>query len=253
METDHDGLIPESLEFILRTQDVKFVYLIPTFQNPTGRTIPLERRKQIAKIIQTYGALLVEDDPYSALRYRGESIPPIKVYAPDHVVYTGTFSKVFAPGLRVGFFVAPSVITQWMVLAKQGIDLHTSTFNQALAAEYLEGGFLDRQIPRIIALYRPKMDAMLSALQEYFPDGFTWSKPEGGMFVWVEGPETFNMEKVYPKAIQRKTAFVPGKYFYTSKGNGLETMRLNFTMSDADRIDQAIKILSEVIQETLEH
>jgi len=248
MDTDDDGLIPESLERVLESGGIKFIYLVPTFQNPTGRTIPLVRRKQIAGIIQKYNTLLIEDDPYSTLRYRGEDIPPIKTLAPENVVYVSTFSKVFAPGLRVGFFVAPELIGKWLVLAKQGIDLHTSTFNQALAAEYLLGGYLEEHLPKILNIYRPKQEAMFHALEAYFPESFRWSKPEGGMFLWAEGPEGIDMEKVYWKSVKRKVAFVPGKFFFTHKGEGIETMRLNYTMADEETIDRAVKTLSDVIK-----
>jgi 2-aminoadipate transaminase len=248
MDTDDDGLIPGSLENVLANGKIKFIYLVPTFQNPTGRTIPLERRRKIADIIKKYNALLVEDDPYGALRYRGRDITPIKNLAPDNVVYISTLSKVFAPGLRIGFCHAPEQIRKWLVIVKQGIDLHTSTFNQALAAEYIAGGFLARHLPKIIDLYRPKQEAMLSALDTYFPKDFNWSRPEGGMFLWVEGPQGFDMEELYWKAVKRNVAFVPGKYFYTSQQEGIETMRLNYTMADEETIDNSIRILSEVIQ-----
>jgi 2-aminoadipate transaminase len=248
MDTDELGLIPGSLESVLAGGKVKFIYLVPTFQNPTGRTIPLERRREIADIIKKYNALLIEDDPYGALRYRGHDIAPVKALAPDHVVYISTLSKVFAPGLRIGFCHAPEQIRKWLVIVKQGIDLHTSTFNQALASEYIAGGFLERHLPKIIDLYRPKQEAMLSALDTYFPPNFTWSRPEGGMFLWVEGPQGFDMEELYWKAIERNVAFVPGKYFYTSPQEGIETMRLNYTRADEETIDNSIRILSEVIQ-----
>ena len=251
MDTDDDGLIPQSLEKAFQSDRIKFVYLVPTFQNPTGRTITLERRKEIAAIIKKNNALLVEDDPYNALRYRGEDIQPIKTFAPDNVVYVGTLSKVFAPGLRIGFCVAPELIRKWLVIVKQGVDLHTSTFNQALAAEYLLGGYLKQHLPKIIELYRPKQEAMLLALEKYFPEGFTWSKPEGGMFIWAKGPDGLDMEKVYWKSVKKKIAFVPGKYFFTTKGEGIETMRLNFTMIDRKTIEKAIKILSEVIKDEI--
>ncbi len=247
MDTDDDGLIPESLEANLASGKIKFVYLVPTFQNPTGRTIPLERRREIAAIITRYNALLVEDDPYGSLRYRGRDIPPIKTLAPENVVYISTLSKVFAPGLRIGFCHAPAQIRKWLVIVKQGIDLHTSTFNQALAAEYIAGGFLERHLPKIIDLYRPRQEAMLTALDDYFPDGFRWSRPGGGMFLWVEGPKGFDMEDIYWKAVKRNIAFVPGKYFYTSQDEGIETMRLNYTMTDEKTNNASIKILSEVI------
>lgn len=249
MDTDEDGLLPESLEAALSDGGIKFVYLVPTFQNPTGRTIPLARRQAIARIIQAHDALLIEDDPYGALRYRGGDLPPIATFAPDHVIYVSTLSKVFAPGLRIGFCVAPGPIRQWLVVVKQGIDLHTSTFNQALAAEYLTGGYLQRQLPKILDLYGPRQKAMLGALDRYFPAGFTWSRPEGGMFVWVEGPEGMDMETVHREAVRRKTAYVPGKFFFTEKGEGNHTLRLNYTMADEATLCRAIKILGGVMDE----
>lgn len=251
MDTDDEGLIPASLEKVLSSGGIKFVYLVPTFQNPSGRTIPLARRKEIASIIKKYDALLIEDDPYGDLRYRGESVPPIKTLAPENTVYIGTFSKIFAPGLRIGFYTAPEIIGRWLVLAKQGIDLHTSTFNQALAAEYLKGRYLEKQLPKIIALYRPKQETMLSAMDRYFPSSFTWSKPDGGMFIWAEGPKGLDMEALYSKAIEKNVAFVPGRFFYTQQGEGLETMRLNYTMADEPTIEKAVKKLAEVIKEGL--
>ena len=248
MDTDDYGLIPESLDQILAKHRIKFVYLVPTFQNPTGRTIPMVRRKRIAEIIIRHKALLVEDDPYSALRYQGENVPSIRTLAPLNVVYVSTLSKIFAPGLRIGFFTAPELIRKWLVLVKQGIDLHTSTFNQALAAEYLEGGYLKQHLPMILKLYKPKQEAMINAIEQYFPEGFKCSPSEGGMFLWVEGPEGVDMEKLYFEALKRKVAFVPGKFFYTQKNEGIETMRLNYTMSDENTIDRGIKILSDVLK-----
>jgi 2-aminoadipate transaminase len=252
MDTDEEGLIPDSLEQVLASNAVKLIYLVPTFQNPTGRTIPLARRVAIAEIIQRYNALLIEDDPYGDLRYRGEALPPIQTFAPEHVVYASTLSKTFAPGLRIGFCVAPPLIRRWLVLVKQGVDLHTSTYNQALAAEYLRGGYLERQLPVIIRTYKPKQEAMLAALAAYFPDSFRWSKPEGGMFLWAEGPEGFDAEKLYERCIDCHVAFVPGRYFFTERGEGLETMRLNYTMADEGTIRRAVKTVAEVIREELE-
>lgn len=248
MDTDDDGLVPDSLEKILSTDKIKFIYVIPTFQNPTGRTTTLERREKIAGIVQKYNTLVIEDDPYSVLRFRGEEIPSIKSLAPDHVVYMGTLSKVLAPGLRIGFCIAPKTIRDWLVLAKQGVDLHTSTFNQALAAEYISGNHLNEQLPKIINLYRPRQEAMLNALEKYFPSSFSWSKPDGGMFIWAVGPDGIDMEKINEKCIDRKTAFVPGKFFFTQKGEGNETMRLNYTMTNETAIDKAIKTIAEVIR-----
>jgi 2-aminoadipate transaminase len=248
METDDQGLIPESLEETLKNHDLKFVYLVPTFQNPTGRTIPLDRRKAIAEIIERYQVLLVEDDPYGALRYRGEVVPSIKSLCPQQVVYTSTFSKTFVPGIRTGFYLAPPFIQQWLIMAKQGVDLHTGTLNQALAAEYIRGGFIDEHVPEIIRLYKPRQEALLEAMDEFFPKDFHWTRPEGGMFIWVEGPRSIDIMKVYEEGIKRLVAFVPGRFFYTNPDDGLHTMRLNFTMSDEATLHSATKLIAESIE-----
>ncbi len=249
MDMDEDGLVPESLDETLKAHTVKFIYTVPTFQNPTGRSVTLARRKQIAEIIQRHDALLIEDDPYGALRYRGEDVPAIRTFAPEHVVYITTLSKILSPGLRLGICIAPPLIKKWLVIVKQGVDLHTNTFSQAIAAEYLAGGYLDEQLPKIIRLYGPKLQAMLDAIEKYFPANFTWSKPEGGMFVWAEGPDGLDTEKLYWDAVKRNVAYVPGKFFYTQKGEGNATMRLNFTKSDEETIDRAIRILADVLKE----
>jgi len=251
MATDDHGLIPDALDAALADGRVKFVYLVPTFQNPTGRTLPLERRREVAEILQRRGALLVEDDPYSDLRYQGDRLPPIKSLAPDNVVYVTTLSKTFAPGLRLGICVAPEIIRHWLVIARQGVDLHTSTWNQALAAEYIGGGHLERQLPRILSLYRPRQQAMIEALDRHMPEDFTWTKPDGGMFVWVRGSDGLDMEKVYGRAVARGVAFVPGKFFYVHHEDGAATLRMNFTAADPATIDRAVSLIAEAIAEEL--
>jgi 2-aminoadipate transaminase len=248
LQTDAFGVIPESLEKVLETGKVKLVYLVPTFQNPTGRTLPLDRRQAVADSITRHGAVLIEDDPYSALRYSGRDVAPIHSLAPDNVVYVSTLSKVFAPGLRIGFCVAPPAIRKWLVIVKQGTDLHTSTFNQALAAEYLAGGYLERVLPKIVSLYRPRLTAMMRALDTHFPSTITWSRPEGGMFVWAQGPQGMDMDAVYHEAVQRGVAFVPGRYFFPDPREGIETMRLNFTMTDETTLERAVSVLAQVIR-----
>ncbi|ADK82997.1 aminotransferase-like domain-containing protein [Sediminispirochaeta smaragdinae] len=249
--TDEEGVIPESLEEVAVKEKPKFFYLVPTFQNPTGKSIGLERRKAIADIAIKHNLLIVEDDPYGAIRYRGEPLPPIASLASDNILYSGTFSKTFAPGLRLGFVTAPKDLISWMVKAKQSIDLHTSTFVQALAALYLGEGHMKRQIPKICELYRPKQEAMLVALKKHFPSSFFFTEPEGGMFVWAEGPEGFDSLAVYEKAIERKVAYVPGRFFYTRKEDGAGTMRLNFTNSTVEQINSAIATLGELFAEHL--
>lgn len=251
IETDEISVIPESLEQILKTRKIKFVYLIPTFQNPTGKTIPAERRKAIAKIIKKYDALLIEDDPYNSLRYHGKAIDPIQTMIPENTVYLCTFSKVLAPGLRIGFYTAPKEIAKLMVAAKQSVDLHTSSYGQYLAAEYLKTGDLKRHLPNILRIYKSRMEAMLAALEKYFPKSFKWTKPEGGMFIWAEGPKQFDAVKLYWKAIEQNVAFIPGTYFFAKQGEGKNTMRLNFTNVDEKHIELAIKKLAEVINSEL--
>ena len=249
IDTDDDGIIPQALEEILKNNRVKFVYLVPTFQNPTGCTLSLERRPQVAEILRKYDALAVEDDPYSELRYRGETLPPLWTFAPERIIYMGTFSKVFAPGLRVGYYIAPPDVQSFMLRAKQGIDLNSSTLGQALAAEYLAGGHLDRQLPKIINLYRPRQEAMLQSMADFFPEGFSWSRPDGGMFIWAQGPGELNTETLYQKAVERNVAYVPGRFFFFRDDQGLNTMRLNYTMSDEKVIREAIERLAGVIRE----
>ncbi len=251
MQVDKEGVIPESMEEIIQSYPVKFVYTVPTFQNPSGKTIGVQRREKIAEISLKHDVLLIEDDPYSALRYKGEELPTIKSMAPDNVIYASTFSKIFAPGLRIGFFVAPEKLGRWLVLIKQGVDLNTCTFTQALATEYLTGGYVSKQVQKNINLYRPKLETMLKELEDNFPKDFKWCEPDGGMFLWVEGPEGMDMEKVYKRAIEKGVGFVPGTFFFPNPGDGIETMRLNFTNIAEEQIKQAIKILASVVEEEM--
>ena len=252
LPSDDDGVIPEALEDTLSREPIKFVYLIPNFQNPSGRTIPLERRKAIAASVLRHDVILIEDDPYRALRYEGEHLPTIWSMAPDNVVHAGTMSKILSPGLRLGFSVAPAVIRRWMVLAKQGIDLHTSSLDQAVAAEYITGGYLTKHLPSIVNRYRPRLQAMLESLEEYFPDRFSWSKPQGGMFVWAAGPDGLDTDALYAGAVERNVAYVPGQYFFTRPGEGRNTMRLNFSNVGEEAIRSGIKTLAWLMAEALD-
>lgn len=249
IETDDQGVIPESLERILKRKKIKFIYLVPTFQNPTGRTISWERRIKIAELIKKYKALLIEDDPYYSLRYEGKFIPPIKTLVPENTVYLSSFSKVLAPGLRLGFYVAPKTIGKLMVAAKQAVDLHTNSFAQLIAAEYLKTGHLKNHLPKILKIYKSRRDAMLSALKKYFPSSFRFTYPKGGMFIWVEGPSTFDAVDFYwQKAIVNNVAFVPGTYFFMKRGMGKNTMRLNFTNVNEEKIEKSIAILGQLLK-----
>ena len=247
IDTDEDGPTPEGLEYLFSRHKIKFIYLVPTFQNPTGMTMPLSRRKEIAEFLVRENALLIEDDPYSDLRYVGTPVPSIQTLAPDHVIYLGTFSKILSPGLRVGYCIVPETLKKWMVIAKQGIDLHTSSLSQAIAFEYLNGGYANNHLPVILRYYRTRLLAMLDGLQSSFHGDFSWSKPEGGMFVWVEGPKNFDATRFYDKALKQGVAFVPGQYFHIGFDEGKATMRLNFTMHDAPEIKKALSVLGEMI------
>ncbi len=253
VETDDEGLLPESLDRVLATEPVRFVYAVPTFQNPTGRTLSPARRHQVAEVLRARDALLVEDDPYSDLRYVGEPVDPIRSLAPEHVVYLTTLSKTFAPGLRVGVCIAPADVQRWLVVARQGVDLHTGTLDQALAAEYLAGGHLEERLPLIRDLYRPRREALLAAFERHLPEGCRWTEPDGGMFLWVQGPPGLDAERLYARAIERGVAFVPGRYFYVddSVPGARATMRFNFTASEPDVLDGAVRLLAEAIHEEL--
>lgn len=252
MESDEEGLIPESLEEVLNRDKPKFVYLVPTFQNPTGKTLGNRRREVLAAIIRRYDIPVIEDDPYGAIRYRGEAPIPLAALAPEQVLYTGTFSKTFAPGLRLGYVLAPQEIFPWLVKAKQSSDLHTGTYVQALAALYLEQGHMARQIEAIIELYRPRQEAMLNALARSFPASFRFTRPDGGMFVWAEGPEGFDSLEAYHEAVKSKVAFVPGRFFYARSGAGAGTLRMNFTNSSVEQIETAVERLGLLFHKILQ-
>ena len=251
LETDEEGPTPDSMVRLITRHHVKFIYLVPTFQNPTGRSISLGRRQEIAAIIRRYNILLLEDDPYSDLRYKGETIPSMRQFAPDYVIYLGTLSKILAPGLRVGYCIVPERVKKWMIIAKQGIDLHTSSLSQAICAEYLQGGFYEAHLPRILEIYGPRLDSMLGALNDYFPTAFSWSTPQGGMFVWAQGPPGTDMEQVGMEAVKENIYIVPGKYFHISPDKGRESMRLNFTMQNEQNIRHAIHVLSKIVRKNM--
>ena len=257
VEADDDGLVAASLERVLAAGGVKFVYAVPTFQNPTGRTLSVQRRHEVASILERHDALLIEDDPYSDLRYVGERVPTIQSLAPDHVVYLTTLSKTFSPGLRIGICVAPPELLRWLVIARQGVDLHTGTLGQALAAEYLAGGHLDARLPGIVEFYRPRREAMLAALERTMPEGVHWTQPEGGMFIWVQGPAGVDAGRLYEAALARGVAFVPGKYFYASDEGAplppeaLATFRMNFTAAEPVVIERAVEVIADAMHEVL--
>ena len=232
-------------------ENVKLIYTIPTFQNPAGVELSLERRKRMLEIAKEYDLLILEDDPYGKLRFEGDAIPPVKAFDDEgHVIYMATFSKILSPGFRLAYVVAPLEIAKKMIVAKQSMDLCTSTFTQTIAYHYIRDGYMKNHLPKIIDMYKRKRDIMLQSLEEYFPPGCRWTHPRGGMFLWVELPEYINTVEMFQEAIEKKVAYVTGKSFFVN-GNGLNTMRLNFTNADDDDIREGIKRLAEVIKKRI--
>jgi len=259
--TDDDGLRIDQLESALRVGP-KFMYVLPNFQNPGGTTLSLERRQRLVELANHYGVPMIEDDPYGQLRYEGEHLPPlVKLDADLHgcedgraftgaVIYLSTLSKLLAPGLRVGWVVAPEAVIQRLVQLKQGADLHTSSFAQMVAYEAAKDGFLDQHVRVIRKVYGERRHAMLAALERYFPEEVRWTRPGGGLFLWVTLPKGLDSTELLKHALQRKVAFVPGVSFF-AQGGGAETLRLNFSYPTPDVIDEGIKRLGEVIKERL--
>jgi 2-aminoadipate transaminase len=257
---DDDGMRTDLLEERLR-RGIKFIYVLPNFQNPTGVTLSHERRMQLVELANAYGVPIVEDDPYGQLRYEGEHVKPVVVLDDEirskdqpaysgNVIYTSTFSKILAPGLRLAWVIAPSEVIKKLVQAKQGADLNTSTLNQFLAYEVANGPWMDTHIQTIRETYKERRDVMLKALEEFMPDGVQWTHPQGGLFLWVVLPETIKTSEIFPVAVEKRVAFVPGSPFYPL-GGGENTMRLNFSCMRPELIVEGIKRLSEVIKSYL--
>ncbi len=244
--TDDEGMIPEALEESIIEHRPKMIYLVPTFQNPTGRTMSLERREKVAEIITRQQVLLLEDDPYSALRFEGEDLPSLKSLAPEWVVYLGTFSKTAVPGFRLGWIAADKEIIRKTSICKQGADLHSNTLVQHVLSRYLKDADVPGHIARIRVEYEKRKNAMIEALEREFPEGVTWSQPQGGMFLWLQLPEGMNTEALMSKALLEKVAFVPGHSFFVS-GGGENTMRLNFSNSSPELIGEGIRRLARLV------
>lgn len=247
IEMDEFGIIPESLERNLQKTSAKFLYTIPTFQNPTGRTLPLARRKQVYELCRRYGCLILEDDPYMALRYEGEALPGIKSFDTENeiVVKLLSFSKTISPGLRIGAAYGNTEIIHKFNLAKQGIDVHTPNLTQELVSEYIAAGHYNAHIADNCDLYREKCTLMYSEAVKHFPQGTKIIRPAGGMFLWAELPEQYNCTELFETAVKAGVAYVPGTYFYAQGGHH-NTLRMNFTMVSAEKIREGMQRLAKV-------
>jgi 2-aminoadipate transaminase len=257
---DENGMVVDDLEAALRVGP-KFIYVLPNFQNPSGATLSLERRKKLIEIADKYGVPIIEDDPYGQLRYEGEHIPSLVTLDSEYrgknggtysgnVIYLSTFSKLLAPGLRLAWVIAPEQVIRRLVMAKQAADLHTASFNQYVAYEVGKGGFLDEHVKVIRAVYKERRDVMLEMMDEMFPPEVHWTRPQGGMFLWGIMPECMDAAEVLKVAIQRKVAFVPGEAFHAC-GGGRNTMRINFSYSSPETIREGITRLGTTLKELL--
>lgn len=247
--TDGEGLIPEALPELIRTHRPKLLYTIPNFQNPTGVTLSTARRQALARIAAEHRLTILEDDPYGQLRYRGTDVPPVKHWDEQGwVLYASTFSKTIAPGLRLGWVVARPEVFSRLLILKQAADLHTSTFDQRVAQAYLTSGDQRAHLDRIRHAYGERFALMDAELTQRMPAGFTWTKPEGGMFLWVTGPSDLDGLALLERAIKHQVAFVPGRDFFAGHG-GRNHLRLNFSNSTPDRIREGIRRLGDLCRE----
>ncbi|HHX62210.1 MAG TPA: PLP-dependent aminotransferase family protein [Epulopiscium sp.] len=252
VDTDDDGIIISDLIHTIETnENVKFIYLIPDFQNPTGRCMSLERRKQVVEIAEKYKIPVIEDSPYGELVLSGEKLPTIKSFDKHgYVIYLGSFSKVFCPGFRIGWILADSALIEKYAILKQGVDLQTSTVDQMIVARYMMAYNLDDHIEKIKALYKSRRECMLNAIEQYFPKNVEYTKPRGGLFIWVILPEGHDSKEILKKAIEQKVAFVPGQSFY-AHGNVTNTFRLNYSNMPEERIKEGIQRLGAILDAVL--
>jgi 2-aminoadipate transaminase len=250
VDLDEDGIDAAGLEQALAPGGVKFMYAVPNFQNPSGVTWAKPSREAAADLAREHDILMIEDNPYGELRFMGEEQPLLASLAPKHTILNGSFSKIVAPGLRVGWLCAEEEIIAKAVTVKQASDLHTSSFAQRVLARYLSEFDIDAHIERIREAYGRQRDAMVEAIGRHFPDSVEVTRPEGGMFLWVRLPEGASATELFPLAIAEKVAFVPGSPFHVD-GGGDDAMRLNFSNSSPERIEEGIARLGECLAKYL--
>lgn len=251
IKMDEDGIDTEELEKTINSTPVKLFYSVPNFQNPSGITYTEERRKKVAEILKDKNIVFVEDNPYGELRFMGEDIPPVRKYLPNGIML-GSFSKIVVPSFRIGWIVAPKDIMDKLITAKQAADLHTNYFSQRVIYEYLNSYNIDNHIAKIKEAYGRQREAMVNAIEKYFPKEVKFTKPEGGMFLWATLPEGVSSLQLFELAIKKNVAFVPGSPFYAN-GGGENTMRLNYSCTNEEKIEEGIKRLGAAIKEILEN
>lgn len=248
--TDDQGILPSALHGALKKRRPAFLYLMPNFQNPTGVSLSLERRREIVELAKNNDLLLVEDDPYGDLFFEGEKQASLFTLSErKNVIYLSTFSKTIAPGLRVAFAAADEEIAGKLAMLKQGTDLQTNTLGQYIVNEYLESGLLPEHLRMLRTTYRSRRDLMLAAMKEHFPSTITWNCPGGGMFLWITLPENWDAREILLQCIERNVAFVPGQEFFPD-GSGRNTMRMNFSNASPENIEEGIKRMGEVLKKS---
>jgi 2-aminoadipate transaminase len=248
VETDDHGLVPSSIDSV--AQGARLLYALPNFQNPTGRTLSLERRQELVETCARLGLPLIEDDPYGSLSYKGAPMPKMVAMNPDGVIYMGSFSKVLTPGIRLGYVCAPLPLVRRLELAKQAADLHTAQLTQMVVHEVVKDGFLDQHIPTIRTLYGNQCQVMLDAMAEHFPSEVSWTRPEGGMFIWVTLPKNINASQLLEQSLAARVAFVPGAPFYANDPQ-TNTFRMSFVTVPPERIREGVAILGKLIRDML--
>ncbi len=254
VKMDDDGLIIDKLEETLKKMEKppKLLYTVPTFQNPAGVTLTEKRRKRLVDLAHDYDFVIMEDNPYGELRYSGDPIRAVKAFDDEgRVIYLSTFSKIFSPGMRLAWIIGDEPYIRKFIIAKQGTDLCTNSFVQRILYEYCRRDLIDGHITKIIGIYRKKRDIMLEALEEYFPEGCSWTKPDGGLFLWARVPEYINTKNMIAEAIKQRVAYVQGAAFFVD-GSGTNTMRLCFSYASNEKIREGIKRLGRVIKKEIE-
>ena len=258
IDCDADGMRIEDLEEVLAKLDgegrrPKFVYSVPSFQNPAGVTLSLERRRRLVELARRRELLVVEDNPYGLLRFSGDPLPPLyQLDGGDFVIYVGTFSKILSPGIRLGWAVAPPPVMEKIVLGKQAADLCTSTLTQHFVREYFAEGRWREYVESLVEIYRSRRDAMVGALRDHFPVEATWTEPQGGLFIWATLPAYIDTGDLLAKALREDVAFVPGQAAYVEEGRGRSSMRLNFSGVGEDEIREGIRRIGTAVAEQVE-
>jgi 2-aminoadipate transaminase len=245
-----DGIDLDELEDTVLKTGARILYGIPNFQNPTGISYSREVRENLSILLDWHNLIFIEDDPYNEIRFEGDFLPPVFARNPERTIWCGSFSKMISPGIRAGWICAPQKLMPYLLRIKQAADLHTNNIVQRLIFRFLRDNDPEEHLRKVRLAYKVQKDAMIQAIQEYFPEGVTYTNPEGGMFIWATLPDRIDVDELVTKAIQEKVVFVPGKSFFTSEG-GSQNIRLNYSNSSEETINEGIKKLGQLIRKMM--